>query len=71
MGWVLMSEREVHHVEVLSCVVAGRISESEAASSLLKHAAFPPQGCRRDRPIAAFRRVARRSRKRPFGSQAD
>ncbi len=34
MGWVLMSEREVHRVEVLSGVVAGGISTSEAASIL-------------------------------------
>ncbi|WP_434622436.1 ISNCY family transposase [Tabrizicola sp. M-4] len=34
MGWVLMSEREVHRVEVLSGVVAGRMSTSEAASVL-------------------------------------
>ena len=34
MGWVLMSEREVHRVEVLSCVVARRMSTSEAASVL-------------------------------------
>lgn len=34
MGWVLMSEREVHRVEVLSSVVAGRMSTSEAASVL-------------------------------------
>ncbi len=34
MGWVLMSEREVHRVEVLSSVVAGRMSSSEAASVL-------------------------------------
>ena len=34
MGWVLMSEREVHRVEVLSSVVAGRMSNSEAASVL-------------------------------------
>ena len=34
MGWVLMSEREVHRVEVLSCVVAGRMSTSEAATVL-------------------------------------
>lgn len=34
MGWVLMSEREVHRVEVLSSVVARRMSTSEAASVL-------------------------------------
>ncbi len=34
MGWVLMSEREVHRVEVLSSVIAGRMSSSEAASVL-------------------------------------
>lgn len=34
MGWVLMSEREVHRVEVLSSVVAGGMSTSEAASVL-------------------------------------
>lgn len=34
MGWVLMSEREVHRVEVLSGVVAGGMSISEAASVL-------------------------------------
>jgi transposase len=34
MGWVLMSEREVHRVEVLSCVVARRMSTTEAASVL-------------------------------------
>ena len=34
MGWVLMSEREVHRVEVLSAVVAGRMSTSVAASVL-------------------------------------
>jgi transposase len=34
MGWVLMSEREVHRVEVLSSVVAGGMSTSEAASIL-------------------------------------
>ncbi|MDR7127658.1 ISNCY family transposase [Pseudotabrizicola sp. 4114] len=34
MGWVLMSEREVHRIEVLSAVVAGRMSTSEAASVL-------------------------------------
>lgn len=34
MGWVLMSEREVHRVEVLSNVVAGRMSTPEAASVL-------------------------------------
>lgn len=34
MGWVLMSEREVHRIEVLSGVVAGRMSTSEAASVL-------------------------------------
>lgn len=34
MGWVLMSEREVHRVEVLSCVVARRMSTAEAASVL-------------------------------------
>lgn len=34
MGWVLMSEREVHRVEVLSAVVAGRMATSEAASVL-------------------------------------
>lgn len=34
MGWVLMSEREVHRVEVLSSVVARRMSTAEAASSL-------------------------------------
>jgi len=34
MGWVLMSEREVHRVEVLSGVVGGRMSTSEAASVL-------------------------------------
>lgn len=34
MGWVLMSEREVHRIEVLSGVVAGRMSTYEAASVL-------------------------------------
>lgn len=34
MGWVLMSEREIHRVEVLSGVVAGGMSISEAASVL-------------------------------------
>lgn len=34
MGWVLMSEREVHQVEFLSSVVARRMSNSEAASVL-------------------------------------
>jgi transposase len=34
MGWVLMSEREVHRVEVLSSVVARRMSTTEAASVL-------------------------------------
>lgn len=34
MGWVLMSEREVHRIEVLSSVVAGRMSTCEAASVL-------------------------------------
>lgn len=34
MGWVLMSEREVHRVEVLSLVVSRRMSTSEAASVL-------------------------------------
>ena len=34
MGWVLMSEREVHRVEVLSGVLSGRMSTSEAASVL-------------------------------------
>lgn len=34
MGWVLMSEREVHRVEVLSSVVARRMSTAEAASVL-------------------------------------
>jgi transposase len=34
MGWVLMSEREVHRVEVLSGVVAGRMSTPEAVSIL-------------------------------------
>lgn len=34
MGWVLMREREVHRVEVLSGVVAGRMSTAEAASVL-------------------------------------
>lgn len=34
MGWVLMSEREVHRIEVLSSVVARRMSTSEAASVL-------------------------------------
>ena len=34
MGWVLMSEREVHRIEVLSGVVAGRMSTSEAAAVL-------------------------------------
>ena len=29
MGWVLMSEREVHRVEVLSSVVAGRLRLDE------------------------------------------
>lgn len=31
MGWVLMSEREVHRVEVLLTVVARRMSTSVAA----------------------------------------
>lgn len=34
MGWVLMSEREVHRIEVLSDVVGGRMSVSEAAAVL-------------------------------------
>lgn len=34
MGWVLMSEREVHRVEVLSSVVARLMSTTEAASVL-------------------------------------
>ena len=34
MGWVLMSEREVHRVEVLSSVVAGRMATYEAAAVL-------------------------------------
>jgi hypothetical protein len=34
MGWVLMSEREVHRVEVLSAVAAGRMLLAEAASIL-------------------------------------
>lgn len=34
MGWMLMSEREVHRIEVLSGVVAGRMSTSEAAAVL-------------------------------------
>lgn len=34
MGWVLMSEREVHRVDVLSSVVAGRMSSSGVASVL-------------------------------------
>lgn len=41
MGWVLMGEREVHRVEVRSCVVVGKISKWEAASSLQEHAAWP------------------------------
>ena len=32
MGWVLMSEREVHRSEVLSDVVGVRMSVSEAAA---------------------------------------
>ena len=34
MGWVLMSEREVHRVEVLSSVVAVRMATYEAAAVL-------------------------------------
>lgn len=34
MGWVLMSEREVHRIEVLSSAVSGRMSTSEAAAVL-------------------------------------
>ncbi len=34
MGWLLMSEREVHRVEVLSAVVAGRMATSDAAAVL-------------------------------------
>jgi transposase len=34
MGWVLMSEREIHRIEVLSSVVAGRLSCAQAASVL-------------------------------------
>ena len=34
MGWVLMSEREVHRVEVLSSVVSGGMATSEAAAVL-------------------------------------
>lgn len=33
MGWVLMSEREVHRVEVLSGVVAGRMSTTEVEAT--------------------------------------
>ncbi len=34
MGWVMMSERELNRVEVLSQVVDGRIASSEAARVL-------------------------------------
>ncbi len=34
MGWVLMSEREVHRIEVLSCVVKGSMTGEHAAGVL-------------------------------------
>jgi len=34
MGWVLMSERDIHRIEVLSCVVGGSMATAEAASVL-------------------------------------
>ena len=34
MGWVLMSEREVHRIEVLSRVVEGSMTTAHAASVL-------------------------------------
>jgi hypothetical protein len=37
MGWVLMSEREVHRIEVLSGVVADRRAAEAAAET--QHAA--------------------------------
>ena len=52
MGWVLKSEREAHGVEVLSGVVAGRMSTSEAASVL----------CLSDRQVQRLVRIARWSK---------
>ena len=40
MGWVLMSEREVHRVEVLSGVVAGRGSSPRSSSITGARASF-------------------------------
>ena len=34
MGWVLMSERELGRIEVLSCVVEGRMSVAHVADVL-------------------------------------
>ena len=34
MGWMLMSERELRRIEVLSCVVEGRLSVAHAADVL-------------------------------------
>lgn len=51
MGWVLMSEREVHGVEVLTGVVAGRMSTSEAASVL----------CPSDRQVQRLLKTFRRA----------
>ena len=34
MGWVLMSERELRRIEVLSCVIEGRLGISHAAEVL-------------------------------------
>ena len=34
MGWVLMSEREVHRIEVLSCVVERSMTVAHAAAVL-------------------------------------
>ena len=34
MGWVMMSERDVHRIEVLSCVVEGSMTSVHAASVL-------------------------------------